>query len=700
MWVTTQSIKLVLLLSLLCLTACDDRSWNDPYPNQSATENTLYTAFIEEPKHLDPAITYSADELQLISQIYEPIIEYNYLLRPYKLQPLTAAQMPSSSYDARSDVTTFKISIKPGIMYQPHPALARDLTDKFYYHNLTKSQAYNYTNIMDFKHTGTRELTAADYAYQIKRLVDPKLNSPIFGFMSKYIVGFAELRAELNAEYAANPKALCADLRKYNLSGVKVIDDYNYTIKIHGKYDQFIYWLEMPFFAPIPWEATSFYCQAGMERNNISLDTYPIGTGAFYLTVNNPNRNIIMQRNPNFHPDFYPRVGMPEDFAKGLLTNAGKQLPFIDKIIFSLEKESIPYWDKFLQGYYDRSTISSDNFNSAISSVNNTGINLTPQLLDKGIKLSISDTQSLWYWGFNMLDETVGGDSVKAIKLRKAISLAFDMQEYIAIFLNGRALVANGPIPPGIDGYSVAPLYDPKIALTQAKKLLAEAGYPNGHDKSTGAALQLFYDAGSSGDPNEKARLGWIRKQFTKLGINLIVRVTDYNSYQDKVRTGNAQIFSYAWNADYPDPENFFFIFYGPNGVAKHNGINLVNYNNQRYDRLFEEFKAFGNNPKRMQLIPEMIKILQDDTPCIWGFFPTSYILSNAWYAPSKPSTASLNTLKYVQIDPVLRANLRKQWNEPMLWPFILSIVVMIVIILPAIICYLISTNTKAKRIR
>lgn len=700
MWVTAQRIKLVLLLSLLLLTACDEIAWNNPYPNQSATENTLYAAFTAQPKHLDPAISYSGEEAAFIYQIYEPIVDYNYLLRPYKLQPLTAARMPYISYDVSKDITTFKITIKPDIMYQPHPAFARDDAGKFYYHNLSKTQAVNYVDIMAFEHTGTRALTAADYVYQIKRLADPKLNSPILGFMSKYIVGLAELHTDLNAAYTANPDKLCMDLREYNLSGVELLDDFNYTIKIHGKYDQFMYWLQMSFFAPIPWEATSFYCQPGMERNNISLDTYPIGTGAFYLTENNANRNIVMQRNPNFHADFYPTVGMPEDLAAGVLNNAGKRLPFIDKVIFTLEKESISYWDKFLQGYYDRSGISSDNFNAAISSISNAGINLTPQLLAKGITLSMSDAQTIWYWGFNMLDETVGGYSERARKLRKAISLAFDTNEFIAIFLNGRALAANGPIPPGIDGHTFMPLSDSNKALRQAKKLLAQAGYPNGYDKTTGEQLQLFYDVGSVGDPDDKARYGWIRKQFAKLGINLVVRDTDLNRYQDKVRTGTAQIFFYGWGADYPDPENFLFLFYSQNSVVKNNGINMVNYNNPTYDNLFEEFRLLGDSPKRTQLIADMLQLLQIDSPCIWGFFPTSYVLSNAWYGPTKSSTASYNTLKYAKIDPILRDRLRKQWNKPMLWPFALFIVGFMVIMLPVTISYVISTKAKAKRFK
>lgn len=434
-----------------------------------------------------------------------------------------------------------------------------------------------------------------------------------------------------------------------------------------------------------------------MDTHNINLDTYPVGTGAFYLTENNPERNMIMLRNPNFHPAFYPEVGMPDDAEKGLLANAGKKLPLVDKIMFSLEKEDVPYWDKFLQGYYDRSGISSNNFNSAMSQSGN-GLHLSQDLIDKGIRLSVANTLSTFYWGFNMLDEKVGGYSERAKALRKAISMAFDKEEFIAIFLNGRAMPASGPIPPGIAGYEESESTVAKKDLALAKKLLAQAGYPEGRDAKTGKQLQIYYDTISSGDPNERANYGWVTKQFAKLGIDLIIRATDYNRFQEKMRNGTAQFYFFGWNADYPDPENFLFLFYGPNGQVKFHGENSSNYSNPNFDQLFAKFKTMGDDPKRLPLINQMLTILHDDTPWVWGIFPQSFVLSNPWYAPTKPSNVSVNTLKYVSIDPDLRAKLRLEWNKPLIWPILLVVIILIIMVLPSIIGYLQSNNARAKR--
>lgn len=183
------------------------------------------------------------------------------------------------------------------------------------------------------------------------------------------------------------------------------------------------------------------------ESNNINFNWYPVGTGPYYLVENNPNRQMILKRNPNFHGEIYPTVGMPGDAEKGYLDDAGKALPFIDQFIFTLDKESIPRWNKFLQGYYDRSGVSADSFDQAIQLDKNGNPILTEDFQKKSIRLETTVSPSTFYFAFNMLDPVVGGKSERARKLRQAISIAIDYEEYIAIFLNGRGIPSQGPIP-------------------------------------------------------------------------------------------------------------------------------------------------------------------------------------------------------------------------------------------------------------
>ena len=219
--------------------------------------------------------------------------------------------------------------------------------------------------------------------------------------------------------------------------------------------------------------------------------------------------------------------------------------------------------------------------------------------------------------------------------------------------------------------------------MDEAKKLLAEAGYPNGISKKTGKPLKLYYDTTATG-PDDRALMDWYRKQFTALGIQLVIRATDYNRFQDKVRKAKTQLFSWGWNADYPDPENFLFLLYGANASVDTNGagINSSNYKNPQFDRLFRKMKTMKNSPERMQIIRQMIQISREDAPWVWGVHPKSLALSHAWYHNIVPNAMANNTLKYKRIDASLRVKKQQAWNQPVIYPlyfFILFILLLIV---------------------
>jgi len=697
-------------MGLAFLAGCSD-SWNNPYPGSDPEANALYSAFSARPKHLDPARSYSSNEVEFTGQIYEPPLQYHFLKRPYTLIPLTAERVPKPRYvDAAGHAlpdaapaaqiaeSVYEVRIRPGIRYQPHPAFAQDEAGRYRYHALTAADIARQTRIGDFGHTGTRELVAADYVYQIKRLANPRLSSPIFGLMSEHIVGLKELGAALE-QAAKDTPGVVLNLDDYPLAGAEVVDRYSYRLRIKGKYPQFIYWLAMPFFAPVPWEAEAFYAQPGMADRNLTLDWQPVGTGPFYLAENDPNRRMVLKKNPHFHGELYPTEGSDEDRRSGLLVDADKLLPFIDQAVFSLEKETIPYWSKFLQGYYDSSGISSDSFDQAVQFSAGGDPQLTDSMRNQDIHLITAVEASLWYVGFNMLDPVVGGLSGDRQKLRQALSIAFDYDEFISIFLNGRGIPAQGPIPPGLFGYveglvGLNPyVYEAHAGqivrrpIDAAKKLLAEAGYPNGRHVKTGEPLVLYFDTMASG-PDAKSRLDWMKKQLDKLNVQLVVRGTDYNRFQDKIRKGNAQLFEWGWNADYPDPENFLFLLYGPNKKVGAGGENAANYDNPEFNRLFERMKDMDNGPARQAIIDQMLEIVRRDAPWIFAYYPKSFGLRHGWVQNVKPNLMANNTLKYRRIDPRLREARREEWNRPVLWPIILLVAALAAVIAPAAIAW------------
>jgi ABC-type transport system substrate-binding protein len=685
---------LILLAVFSALATGCGEVWNDPYPADERGKNILYTSFAERPKHLDPVQSYTEDEARFTQQVYEPLLQYHYLKRPYELIPLTTVEVPKPRSIEGGKFTVYEIRIKPGIRYQPHPAFVPE--------NLSLSAG----KIAGLKGPyqlpmSTRELVADDYIYQIKRLAHPRLHSPIFGLMAEHIVGMADFAKTL-ARAAGAPGWL--DLRKFGLQGVERVDTHTFRVILNGAYPQFVYWLAMPFFAPVPWEADQFFSQPGMEQKNFSLDWWPVGTGPYMLTENNPNARMVLERNPNFHGETYPSEGEAEDATAGLLADAGKPVPFIDKVVFSREKESIPYWNKFLQGYYDMSAIASDVFDQAVRVSIEGDSSVSPEMEAKGIRLTTSVATSTGYVAFNWDDPVVGGQkggeaAERARKLRHAISIAFDVEEQITIFANGRGIAAQGPIAPGIFGYvegrpGINPVvYDwagdrpQRKSLDTAKTLLAEAGYPNGRHARTGQPLVLYLDTVARG-PGDKAAFDWMRQQFEKLSLQLEIRATDWNRFQEKIRKGTTQIFRLGWNADYPDPENFLFLLYGPQSRAKSQGENASNYVNPEFDALFERMKNMPNSPERQHVIDRMVEIARRDSPWIWGIHPKDYSLRHSWLSNDKPNNMARNNIKYLRLDVDKRAALRREWNQPLLWPAGLILLVLIASAIPAVVSY------------
>ena len=702
--------NLLRLASVLLLTACG-QVWNDPYPAADAEQNTLYAAFTDRPKHLDPAQSYTEDELTFTGQIYEPPLQYHYLKRPYELIPATLEEIPHPRFldeqgrelpaDAPLETiaeSVYELKLKQGIRFQPHTAFAVDTDGQPLY--LGKNVAEGRQKIADYPQSGTRELTADDYIYQIKRLAHPRLHSPIFGMMSGRIVGLKELGTTLQEAVRELNADEWLDLDAYPLSGVEKVDSHTWRIRIKGKYPQFLFWLAMPFFAPVPREVDRFYAQPGMAAKNLTLDWWPVGSGPFMLTENDPNRRMVLTRNPNFAGrQTYPCEGEEGDREAGLLKDCGKPLPFLEQAVFTREKEAIPYWNKFLQGYYDASGISSDSFDQAVRVNVGGDVALTDEMRDKGIRLLTSVKTSTFYMGFNMLDPVVGGLGERATRIRQAISIAVDQEEYISIFQNGRGIAAQSPLPPGIFGYEGGEaglntvVYDwvdgkpRRKPVAVARKLMVEAGYPNGRDEKTGEPLVIYLDT-TSGGMGEKSRLDWLTRQFAKIDIQLVVRSTDFNRFQDKIRKGNVQLYYLGWNADYPDPENFFFLLDGNEGKVAKGGENASNYANPEFDNLFARMKNMNNTPERLQIVRQMNHILHHDAPWDFGLHPKSYTLSHRWLKNRKPSDVGNNILKYQRIDAVDRAIARREWNRPVRWPLALGLVLLVLALVPAYVGY------------
>jgi ABC-type transport system substrate-binding protein len=154
-------------------------------------------------------------------------------------------------------------------------------------------------------------------------------------------------------------------------------------------------------------------------------------------------------------------------------------------------------------------------------------------------------------------------------------------------------------------------------------------------------------------------------KQFAKLNIQLEVRATDYNQFQEKMRKGKQQIFWWGWFADYPDAENFLFLFYGPNSKAKVDGENSANYENPEYDQLYRQLALLDDGPAKQALIDKMIDILRKDAPWSFGYFPYSAGAYQKWVGDAKYGLFTNDRALYYKVDAPMRTRLQAEWNKP-----------------------------------
>jgi ABC-type transport system substrate-binding protein len=428
-----------------------------------------------------------------------------------------------------------------------------------------------------------------------------------------------------------------------------------------------------------------------MAERGLTLDVWPVGTGPYMMVEFVKDRYHVMKRNPNYRGEPYPCEGMPGDKEAGLLDDCGKTMPFIDTLVSSIEREAVPQRGKFRQGFYDVEVFERTDTGMDYLVAMQDSEEVRAEYLDKGFRLNRGSDVNSYFIGFNMLDPVIGDGEAgvnsaetqaRNRKLRQAISIAIDWEEYAKVFPKKAGDTAQGPLPPGIFGSreGTAEGANPvthvwkdgkaqRRPIAEAKKLMEEAGYPSGRDAKTGKPLVLNYDFYAPATPERKPEIDWVVRQFAKIDVQLEVRATDNNQFQDKVRKGKYQVFWLGWNADYPDAENFLFLLYGPTGKTKFDGENTSNYANPEYDRLFAQMKTLDDGPEKQKLVDQMVALVRQDAPWTMGFYPYASAAAQQWVHNFKPAILIRDHGRYLRVDVKQRLASLAAWNHPVWWP-------------------------------
>ena len=586
----------------------------DANPNHDPNELVIHSILPAKIGTLDPGNIETFYELIVAGQIFETLYGYHYLKRPYEVVPLLADGMPQIS----DDMQTYTIKIKKGVYFQDDlcfgfppgggpqagPATARPFAETSY----------------------GRELIASDFIYSLKRVANIKNRSKNWWIFEDKIAGLDEFR-----EYSKTCRSEKDVDYSRPVEGLQASDNYTLIIKLKKPWPQLIYILTYQPIATAK-EAVDYY---GKDVIN-----HPVGTGPFMLKTWHRGSYIDLVRNPNFRKDYYPPEGQVQDAENGLLDDAGKPMPFVDRIIFRIIQEDQPRWFLFLRGQIDNIIIPKDNFRQAIEP----SVGLTPAMTRRNIHLKTFRQPGTNYIGFNMEDKILGANK----PLREAISFALDRAKYIELFWNNRDEVANGLIPPIMSSYNpdvtkTGQRYDPQNArqlVQQAKKIYAP-------DQVGGKIPALTLTMAGTDTMSRQIGQFW-QRCFKDVGLDVELEHLDLATFLNKIRTKSAQMFYCLWTADYPDAESFLQLFYSKNVSP---GINCFNYKNPQFDKLYERACCMPDCPQRSLIYRQAENIIIADCPAAFINHPVAYMLHHDWLGNYKPHAFQYGLVKYHKID-------------------------------------------------
>lgn len=561
------------------------------------------------PKSLDPAKGSTQYDNMACSQIYDTLVQYKYLVRPLELEPCLIEQMPTVT-DNPDGTQTWRFKLRDDVYFHDDPC---------------------------FPGGKGRKLVSSDVFYSWKRLADPEYELENWWILKDLIVGFDAYQEMQGAAVKAGKKF------DYDaeVPGLKVINPREFEVILARPIQQFRWKLAQFQMCIVPREAVEKYGEQFGRR--------PVGTGPYMVKEGDwqPAQYINFTRNPNYRHEVYPSEQSkdPKDAARdrdlGLDRAAGTRLPIIDRIECPFYVPDPPMWLDFESGKLGYTQVPSEYFDKAF-------LRRTRELREsyrqKGIVSHATPLLDFIFRGFNMEDPLLGGYGEKNKKLRQAISLAFDLDQMNESFYNGTCIVYDGPIPPGLDGYPEGGESEVSYRgpdLQQARRLLAEAGYPDGR-----GLAEIVYYTSTGGNQAEQVQAE--RRFMEALGVKLNAKMVDFSELIEAINKKKAPMFGFAWGSDYPDAENNLALFYSKNKAP---GANHYNYDRPEFDALYERSRTMPPGPERTRLYEQMRDMVTEDCVFIGSMARVRFYLVNPWLKNFKPSEDFNNWYKYLDVD-------------------------------------------------
>ncbi|HUL56301.1 MAG TPA: ABC transporter substrate-binding protein [Usitatibacter sp.] len=569
-----------------------------------AEEKVLRVPFLIAETNFDPAFVSDLYSGTICEEIFESPLTYDFLARPAKLKPQTLEALPEITDGGR----TYTLHVKKGIYFSDDPAFGGK----------------------------KRELVANDYAYAMKRLMDPRVASPNLWLIDGRVAGIAEAVAEAKKDGHFDYDA--------PIPGLEVLD--RYTLRIHLlKPDyNFLYILAM--------FNVGAQAREVVEKYGTDIGAHPVGTGGYMLAEWKRSSKIVLVKNPNFREMYYEAEPPADDPVSQRLyaEMKGKRIPQIDRVEVSIIEESQPRWLAFLNKELDWENLPYEFLNMVIP-----GGKLAPWAVKRGIKYIPDIDPDVIYMYWNMKDPTFGGYTADKIALRRAVGYAYDNDEDVNLIRNGQAIEAQSPLPPGVAGYdpgfTLGETYDP----AKAKALLDMFGYVdrNGdgwRDMPDGSPLVFKYAATPAQLDRQFTQL-W-KKDMDAIGIRMEIEIAKWPDLRKKSKQHLLQSWQLGWNADYPDGENFFQLLYGPNCDSSNDGC----FQLPEFDALYDKAAGMKPGPERDKVYAQMNRLIAVYAPWKINVHRKRNEMIQPWILGWRKHPFLHDCYKFADIDLALRA--------------------------------------------
>ncbi len=521
-----------------------------PVPAAVTAPKVLRYSFRIAETGFDPAQITDLYSNTIAANIFEAPYQYEFLARPVRLRPATAAAMPEVS----DDFKTFIVRLKPGIHFTDDPAFGGK----------------------------SRELVAADYVYSIKRLFDPRWKSPhLSTFEEDKILGLDALRKE----------ALAGKPFDYDreVPGLRALDRYTLQFKFGAPNPRFADHLSDA-------AVVGAVAREVVEANRDRIMEHPVGTGPFKLGRWQRSSRIVLDKNPGYRDEYYDEEAPADDpiAQEAVKRLKGRKLPMVDQVEVSIIEENQPRWLSFVNGEMDVLEQVPEDF-TYVAIPNN---KLAPNLAKRGIyavRYPRADA-SLSY--FAMENPVVGGYTPDKVALRRAIAMAVDVDAEIRKVRRGQAIPGQSPLAPGVSGYD--PAFRSEMSeynTAKAKALLDLYGYVDRdgdgwRDRPDGSPLVIEY-ATQPDDFNRQLITEW-KKNMDAIGVRIVFRVAKWPENLKASRAGKLMMWGVGWSGG-PDGGDFLILGNGPSkGQANHARFDLP-----EFDRLYDLQKRLPDGPER-----------------------------------------------------------------------------------------------------